>query len=272
MDQQPFATLSSPITTPIYGALLLTPSNISALYSYGLFIPPATDLASTPPSPLSNTDTIIMPGKHVHFDDKNIFYSPSATPSPTLSLSSLPSSSGPYTPPQFPIHLGPVAIHPLLAFHPFVFPINYNVSYTPNAASANAQASPIALDSYHRAESATNPAIKALSLHCDLLPWNCEIRASTYPYVTVEDVLCQLYRFLRTPATSDEYKAVPDQRTRDTIAESYRTRCRRASTAEEYAGERSKGLKRVDFLMGRTTFMGLSSTKLGPDVWVLNLQ
>ncbi|KAG1794303.1 uncharacterized protein BJ212DRAFT_1530893, partial [Suillus subaureus] len=46
----------------------------------------------------------------------------------------------------------------------------------------------------------------------------------------------------------------------------------RASSAEAYAEEQRKGLKRVDFLMGCTTFMGLSSTKLGPDVWVLNLQ
>ncbi|KAJ8580467.1 hypothetical protein M405DRAFT_834299 [Rhizopogon salebrosus TDB-379] len=213
-----------------------------------------------------------MSGKRVHFNEENIFYSRSATPSPTLSDSSLPSSSGPYTPPQHLIPLGPVAISPLLAYHPRVFPINYDVSRTPNMAYANIQASPIHLDSYHRAGPATNPPISVLSLQSELLPWLCEIRASTQPYVTVEDVLSQLYRFLRTPATRDEYNAVPSQSARDKVAETYRSRCSRISSAAEKAEELSKGLKRVDFLMGRTTFMGLSSTKLGPDAWVLNLQ
>jgi len=170
------------------------------------------------------------------------------------------------------IILGPVAIHPLLAYHPYLSPINYDVSYTPNTATANIQVSPITLDSHRRAEPATNPPIEVFSLISDLLPWCCVIHASTYQYVTVEDVLLQLFRFLRTPATRDEYKAVPNQDVRDRIAESYKRRCSRASSAEEFAEEQIKGLKRVDFLLGRTRFMGLSSTKLGSDTWVLNLQ
>jgi hypothetical protein len=98
------------------------------------------------------------------------------------------------------------------------------------------------------------------------------IYASKYPYVTVEDVLLQLYRFLRRPATREDYSAIPNHDVRDQIAESYKRRCSRASSAEEFAAEQSKGLKRVDFLLGRTRFMGLSSTKLGSDTWVLNLQ
>lgn len=226
----------------------------------------------------TTTETIIMPGKHVRFNEENIFYSPApseSTPSPSTSESSLPSSTGPTTPPQhreFFLNLGPVAIHPILAYHPYVFPINYNVSYPPNSASANARASPVNLDSYCLAEPATNPPIPVLTLQNDFLPWRCEIRASTSHYVTVEDVLTQLYRFLRTPGTREEFKAAPSQRVRDAIAEMYHNRCLRASSAEAYAEEQRKGLKRVDFLMGRTTFMGLSSTKLGPDAWVLNLQ
>lgn len=239
------------------------------------------ELASTraqSPTPTTTTETITMPGKHVHFNEENIFYSPTpseSTPSPTLSESSLPSSSGPTTPPQLRehfMHLGPVAIHPILAYHPYVFPINYNVSYPPITASANIRASPINLDSYCLAEPATNPPIPVLSLQNDLLPWRCEIRASTSHYVTVEDVLVQLYRFLRIPGTREEFKAAPSQRIRDAISETYHNRCLRASSAEDYDEEKRKGLKRVDFLMGRTTFMGLSSTKLGPDAWVLNLQ
>ena len=157
-----------------------------------------------------------------------------------------------------------VGIHPLLAYHPCIFPINYDVSHMPDTASANVQASSIPLDS-HRHTAATNPPNSVLSLKSDLLPWRCEIRASTHRYITVEDVLYQLYRFLRIPGTHEEYKAIPSQYMRDQIMESCKRRCLRAEG-------QNRVLKRVDFLIGRTTFMGLSSTELGPDVWVLNLQ
>jgi len=157
-----------------------------------------------------------------------------------------------------------VVIHPLLAYHPYIFPINYDVSHMPDTASANVQASPIPLDS-HRHTAATNPPISVLSLKSDLLPWHCEIHASTHRYITVEDVLYQLYRFLRIPGTPEEYDAIPSQRMRDQIMESCKRRCLCAEGQNQV-------LRRVDFLIGRTTFMGLSGTKLGPDVLVLNLQ
>ncbi|KAG1748475.1 uncharacterized protein EDB91DRAFT_1114236 [Suillus paluster] len=259
-----FATLPGP-----------TPSSIHTLHSSHtvLFLdnysprprPAIIELARITPLPPPNTETTTMPGKHVRFHEENIFYSPACTPSPSLSDSSLPSSSGPTTPPQREfMNLGPVAINPIIAYHPYIFPINYDVSYTPNTAAANIPSIPI--------QAATTPPIPVIILQNDLLPWRCEIRASTRPFVTVEDVLYQLYRFLRTPGTRDEFKAVPSQHVRDAIADTYRNRCLRATSAEQYAEEQRKGLKRVDFLMGRTTFMGLSSTKLGPDAWVLNLQ
>ncbi|KAG0695056.1 hypothetical protein DFH29DRAFT_957057 [Suillus ampliporus] len=261
-----------------------TPSGFHTLHSSHtvLFLdncttrPAILELPRRTPSPPPNIQTITMPGKHVRFNEENILYSPapSSTPSPSLSESSLPSSSGPNTPPQRELlmNLGPVAIHPILAYHPYIFPINYDVSYTPNTAAANIKASPFVLDSYCLSQPATNPPIPVLSLQNDLLPWRCEIRASTRPFVTIEDVLSQLYRFLRVPGTREEFKAAPSQHVRDAIAGAYHNRCMRATSAEEYAEEQRKGLKRVDFLTGRTTFMGLSSTKLGPDAWVLNLQ
>jgi len=38
------------------------------------------------------------------------------------------------------------------------------------------------------------------------------------------------------------------------------------------AVEERKGLKRIDFLKGHNQFMGLSSTKVGPDMWTLNVR
>ncbi|EIW78106.1 hypothetical protein CONPUDRAFT_36415, partial [Coniophora puteana RWD-64-598 SS2] len=118
-------------------------------------------------------------------------------------------------------------------------------------------------------EPATNPPMAALTLKCEMLPWQLTIWPSGgASVVTVSDVLEQLYRFLRLGATAEEYKALPSQAHRDAVAEAYRARCMRAGAAS-FEIERRKGLKRVDFLVGHTKFLGLICTKLGPNVWAL---
>ncbi|KIJ59982.1 hypothetical protein HYDPIDRAFT_99616 [Hydnomerulius pinastri MD-312] len=175
-----------------------------------------------------------MPGKQVRFNDDNIFYSPTSTPSPSFSESSLPSSSGPRTPPQnyIPLALptGPVAIHPLLGFHPKVAPIIYDVSYPPNTLAPNIHASPVSFPARVLDEPATQPPLHTLTL-----------------FMT----------------------ALPTQDAKDEVTLAFHTRCRRIPS--QYEEQKSKGVKRVDFLRNHTTFMGLSSTKRGPDVWAVNL-
>ncbi|EIW78110.1 hypothetical protein CONPUDRAFT_42611, partial [Coniophora puteana RWD-64-598 SS2] len=108
---------------------------------------------------------------------------------------------------------------------------------------------------------ATNPPIAALMIRCETLPWRLTIHPSenTTSVVTVSDVLEQLYRFFRRGATAEEYKALPSQAHRDSVAEAYRVRCMRAGAAS-FEGERRKGLKRVDFLVGHTKFLGFVPT------------
>ncbi|KAH7920074.1 hypothetical protein BV22DRAFT_1021899 [Leucogyrophana mollusca] len=216
-----------------------------------------------------------MPGKHVRFNEENIFYSPApATPSPSHSDCSLPSSSGPRTPPQkvySPLPTGPVVIHPLLAFDPRIPPINYDVSFPPNTLSPNIRSSPSALPPHVLAEPATNPPMATLTLINDVLPWTLTVQANSSSYVAVIDVLDAVYRFLRLTVSKPEYKALPSQEAKDLVSVAFSKRCHRAPTAETYEDEKQKGVKRVDFLVGHHKFMGLSSTKRGPDVWVLNL-
>ncbi|KAH0826806.1 hypothetical protein J3R83DRAFT_5230 [Lanmaoa asiatica] len=216
--------------------------------------------------------------KQVRFNEDNIFYSPKSSPSPTLSESSLPSSgdsSGPCTPPQnnyasLPLPNGPVAIHPLLAFHPYVPPIIYDASLPPVTLAPNIHASPLSLPARILEEPATQPSMHTLTLVIDQLPWRLTIPPMKH-YVSVRDLLEALYCFLRHPVLSSEYNTLPTQALRDEVSIAFHNRCGRAPSREAANEQYQKGVKRVDFLRGRTRFMGLSSTKLGPDKWVLNL-
>ena len=218
--------------------------------------------------------------KQVRFNDENIFYPPgSSTPSPTFSQSSLPSSgdsSGPCTPPQnnYPslsLPDGPVAIHPLLAFHPFVPPIIHDASLPPHTLAPNMRASPRSLPASVLEEPATQPSMHTMTLVIDQFPWRLTIPPTKH-YVSVRDLLEALYCFLRHPVLPSEYNTLPTQALKDEVSIAFHNRCGRAPSKEAADEQYHKGVKRVDFLRGRTRFMGLSSTKVGPDVWILNLQ
>ncbi|KAH7908536.1 hypothetical protein BJ138DRAFT_1174138 [Hygrophoropsis aurantiaca] len=227
-----------------------------------------------------------MPGKHVRFADENTFYSPApSTPSPSHSISSLPSSSGPLTPPQnefkllyspskipaSPLPSGFVAIHPLLAFDPFVQPTPYILAQPPHTIKYTSAL----------AESATTPPLPRLTLLSPALPWALVIDANTdadgkvgakgMGFVTVWQVLEALYRFLRRPVTTAEYASLPSDVARAHVGEAFHARWSSVRGKDESREEYSKGVKRVDFLMEKLRFMGLSCTKQGPDVWTLNV-
>lgn len=77
-------------------------------------------------------------------------------------------------------------------------------------------------------------------------------------YVTVDDVLEAIYRTLRANVTHEEYAALPTERDIHSVASAYEERYRRVRGEREYQEEKRRGVRRVDYLMGRTTFMGLS--------------
>ena len=196
-------------------------------------------------------------------------------PSLTRSLLSLSESSGLRTPPQnnyslHPLPDGPVAIHPYLAFHPYVPPIIYDVTLPPHMLAPNMDASPRSLPSRVLEEPATQPSMHTMTLIIDQFPWRLTI-PPTKLYVSVRDLLEALYRFLRHPVLPSEYNALPTQALKDEVSTAFHKRCQRAPSKEAADEQYRKGVKRVDFLRGQTRFMGLSSTKVGLDVWTLNL-
>ncbi|KAJ7195795.1 hypothetical protein GGX14DRAFT_376647 [Mycena pura] len=228
-----------------------------------------------------------MPGRHVHFSHTNSFYSP---PPPLMSpsASSTASSMGPLTPPSIAYaglpgptpfmqrHLyykssaAPRRAHPLLAFSSTTLPIlNYDVSRHPSTLSTYH----VGLSSAGLAEPAVYPPQPALTLATPHLPWSVPVAAANGRYVVVADVLHALYRALRTNVTEGEFNALRTPKFMRMAAAEYKRRCARARPHGRRAHEEEKrgGVRRVDFLMGYTTFAGISPTTQEVDMWQVHI-
>lgn len=87
-------------------------------------------------------------------------------------------------------------------------------------------------------------------------------------------MLYALYRGLRIAVHPVEYKALPSSEAVANVNEAYYSRCNSILEAQARQEEQSKGIKRVDFLIGRTRFLGLSKKSRRRDdglVWELNV-
>ncbi|KAF8164074.1 hypothetical protein BJ912DRAFT_1068595 [Pholiota molesta] len=233
--------------------------------------------------------------RRVHFAPTNRIYSPgSATPSPTFTVSSLPSSSSPdlLTPPPeeeddyfhavYPrtpystnMDLYPEAIIPkprqihfLLAYSPHSEPaFHYDLVHPPT--NGDGQYPIHAFSEY-----ATSPPMNSIIVTHPLLKFDIEVTPppdSSNKFITVADVLVSIYRNLRLSIHPVEYAELPDGERREGVDAAYYVRCGTVRDPEERATEERKGIKKIDLLMGCTRFMGLSGTLSGPEVWELNL-
>jgi hypothetical protein len=218
-----------------------------------------------------------MPGrthsKHVRFDLND---SPPrcSTPSLSWSPSSSPTSPGPLTPPPLkygpsPLPPVPVVINPVLGlnmdYRGYNAPPVMTWNLTEGEDTIVHTGTPKPLRSRTLDEPATHPPLPRLVIMHPHLPWPIPVQPSRCAYVTVYDVLHTLYRSLRSTVSAQEFRSNPDSK-RVTLA--FQRRC--ANSSRRSSEEREKGVKRVDFLLERTRWVGLSSTKGGPDVWVLN--
>lgn len=158
-------------------------------------------------------------------------------------------------------------LHYLLAYSPYMnSSVKYDLSLHPS----------ILADYYPAAsllEPATNPPVPSLTIKGPTLHWPVFVTPSPFlatKYVTVVDVLNCLYHELRTNVLKHEYETVPHADRRNVDA-AFFSRCRQISDPEARKDEHRKGVKRVDFLMGRNRFLGLSGTRKHPNIWELNV-
>ncbi|KAJ7459331.1 hypothetical protein FB451DRAFT_1046278 [Mycena latifolia] len=222
--------------------------------------------------------------KSVHFSSTNVMYSPLAwSPSSDASTSSLPPSPSGSPPPQLsepaadtePQRISPedppspildrAQIHFLLSFAPFTPPrVDYNLAHPLH--TLNPQLTPSFLDP------ATYPPLASLTVLSRHIAWPIFVYPSSIgAFVSVLDVLMAVSASLRLAVRRAEYDTLPAGDARQSVDDAYFARCRMVADEGERRIEALKGVKRVDFLVGKTRFLGLSGPLEGLHVWELNV-
>ncbi|KAJ7231161.1 hypothetical protein B0H12DRAFT_1029610 [Mycena haematopus] len=202
--------------------------------------------------------------KHVRFSSTNVMYSPLPwSPSPETSTSSLPPS--PSVAEVLHLPESPAVIHSLLSFTPFSPPsVYYNLSHP--LQTINSQLTPSFLNS------ATFPPLPALTVLCRHIAWPISVSSSQPTgFVSVLDVFTSVYTSLRLAVQRTEYETLPSDDARRSVDNAYFMRCTLVADEEERRIEALKGVKRIDFLAGKTCFLGLSGPLEGAHVWELNV-
>ena len=218
--------------------------------------------------------------KKVRFAYKNLFYSPRhavSSPSPEPTPITPPStgyglpgpspyvlSYAPHNPTTSVPYAGPVYAHPLLDSSSITFDLMEHPStiLTRNNYSLSVRT---------LREPATTPPLSFLTITSIHLPWVIKVYASNALYVTLEDIFDSIYRNLRTNITSAEFNLFSKQEDQRRATRAYEKRYRRHRNTRAYEEEKRGGMKRVDFLMGHTKFLGLSNSSRHPDEWQLRI-
>lgn len=132
-------------------------------------------------------------------------------------------------------------------------------------------------------QSAFIPPLSRITITSQYLPWIIKVYASNEPYITVKDILTSLYAAFRTNITSTEFQLLPSHHHRQRATSAYQQRYRRlrhqirsemsdgVEASEASQLEKCAGMKRVDFLMGHTKFLGISSKGHHSNEWNLHV-
>ena len=230
------------------------------------------------PSPPAPTQT---KPKKVRFAYKNLFYSPrqtvsSPTPVPTPIT---PPSTGYGLPGPSPYVVSYASSNPPMssvpyASHIYAHPIldsssiTYDLIEHPSTILTHNGYS-LSVRTFR--EPATTPPLPYLTVTCIHLPWTIKVYASNAVYVSLEDVFDSIYRNLRTNITGAEFNLFSKQDDQRRATRAYEKRYRRHRNTRAYEEEKRGGMKRVDFLMGHTKFLGLSNNSRHPDEWQLRI-
>ena len=205
--------------------------------------------------------------------------SSSRTPSPTLSGSTASSSTPPPTPQSLfstmPLPASKRQIHPAITYTgipPYLcFDLAFPPSYllvpdSPALGSDRSSASSRSFESVNMAilsEQATYPASSSITLFTEALPWSITVTARS-TFVTVYDVLQALHSSLRLQVTAAEWASL-SRTSQEVIGASFHKRVDGFSDRLRREKQLGKGVRRLDFLVGRTRLYGISplESKLG---------
>lgn len=126
-------------------------------------------------------------------------------------------------------------------------------------------------------QSAFIPFLSHITITSSYLPWSIQVYASNATYITLQDILTSIHTFFRTNITPTEFHLLPSHHHRRRATRAYQQRYRRlrhqlcnetggnSDISQASQSEKRAGMKRVDFLMGYTKLLGISSKGCQPD-------
>ncbi|KAI0947672.1 hypothetical protein AcW1_009373 [Taiwanofungus camphoratus] len=267
--------------------------------NYGTYTPSAAYV--TPPSSRSNSSSSLFGLSSVpvssssdagHYGRRadsrpslkqNQTWHPGSSVGSTSSYGSVrghsPSPSLPYSRPGTPaMHMHPLLTHTRL----HRAPLTYDVTFTPSARTVLDRATHSAIPSHTLAQPATEPPMSAgsrLVLRSHKFPWPVVVNASAHagtaspgPHFTIGttkrsrtgsggaitnlDVLYAVHTTLMTPVTPEEWEALGHgSKAQQRVACAYEQRCTRMGGGWE------GGVRRVDWLGGKTRLVGVEVDK-----------
>jgi len=215
------------------------------------------------------------------------------TPSPAYSQSSLPSSTGPFTPPTpnvLPPHaFSPVKKSPVVPHQnsPHFIPATptspappslHDLLANPQGARLDIAFPPhpdrLHIHHAHLSMAATHPPVKVMKIVAPGLPWSITVEptATSSPFVTVLDVLHALYTSLHKPIKQAEFDAVSHSH-RDSISKAWHHRLDKIPFPSDVKAEKARGVRRMDFLLGRSCIKRLrylSISGMGEITWLVD--
>jgi hypothetical protein len=150
--------------------------------------------------------------------------------------------------------------------------ISFDLHVHPSTIATLPDHRPLSL--YTLSEPATQPPLPLITVVSPHFPWSITVTPplpnKAKKYITVSDVLVTLHRTLNLSVTPDEHNSIPSGAVSRVNAE-YERRLKNITSRREREAERRKGIKRIDFLIGRYRFLGLSKMGKDPEVFVLNV-
>ncbi|KAK0474329.1 hypothetical protein EDD18DRAFT_1367813 [Armillaria luteobubalina] len=173
-------------------------------------------------------------------------------PFPSSSSQPIPTQPPP-TPDRLrhPINLPPVKENSAEASS--MFELHESLRPLPLSIDLSQDISPYILTLRDKSDMSPQDLPTNMTLVSKYLPWRIHISPNS-----VRDVVIALYTALRTRVTDKEMKAVGGE----DVIKAFAKRVERAGE-----GERRKGVRRVDFLLGYTRFLGIEPSTDEPGVW-----
>lgn len=252
--------------TDLVGWICVAPKTPSILIRCSLFI---TSLF--PPGSVMVPANIASADPRIHASSSSRIHFPESRPSPvhraTWSSTRMWSIYDPFFSPLTKVcktlaFVPNLKIHKTIALSPGQPSLVYNIIFKPSHQNILNGSTMTPISAHTLALSATLPRVTELTLTCRELMWPIVVTSTANPQhaITNLDVIEAVHAQLNVPATRREWEALGhNSKPQARVADAYNRRC--AQTRDW-----DNGVRRVDWLQGRTVLVGIESTPNGHEL------